>query len=286
MRIIKQCLVFSTTFILAACIHSPNVDVSKQKSRPLFEAHATKIDRKHDIERLFQQANVKAVFVTFDGHNYQRYGNELSRAETAYIPASTFKMLNALIALQHHKATTNEVFKWDGNKRAFSAWEKDFNLAQAMQASVVPVYQTVARRIGFRLMQQEVERIGFGNRQIGNQVDQFWLRGPLKITPTQEAKFAYELASQQLAFDPQIQQQVKDMLFVEARGENKLYAKSGWGMDVTPQVGWYTGWVEQPNAKVVAFALNMQMDNQSDLMQRKQLSLDVLDKLEIFHYLR
>jgi beta-lactamase class D OXA-228 len=30
-------------------------------------------------------------------------------------------------------------------------------------------------------------------------------------------------------------------------------------MDVEPQVGWYTGWVEQPNGKVTAFALNMQM---------------------------
>ncbi len=58
-----------------------------------------------------------------------------------------------------------------------------------MQASAVPVYQELARRIGLELMQQEVQRIQFGNQQIGQQVDNFWLVGPLKVTPKQEVEF-------------------------------------------------------------------------------------------------
>jgi beta-lactamase class D OXA-58 len=30
----------------------------------------------------------------------------------------------------------------------FKAWDKDFTLGEAMQASTVPVYQELARRIG------------------------------------------------------------------------------------------------------------------------------------------
>ncbi|MGE8654643.1 MAG: class D beta-lactamase, partial [Acinetobacter gandensis] len=215
-----------------------------------------------------------------------QYGNDLKRAQTEYIPASTFKMLNALIGLQHAKATTNEIFKWNGEKRAFPTWEKDMTLAQAMQASAVPVYQQLARRIGHDLMQSEVQRIGFGNRNIGQQVDNFWLVGPLKITPEQEVQFAYQLATQTLPFDVVVQKQVKDMLYIESRGDAKLYAKSGWGMDVEPQVGWYTGWVDDGHGKITAFSLNMQMAAGDDVAERKQLTLDVLDKLGVFHYLR
>ncbi|WP_353168095.1 class D beta-lactamase [Acinetobacter sp.] len=243
-------------------------------------------ERESEIPLLFNQAQTQAVFVTYDGIHLKSYGNDLNRAKTEYIPASTFKMLNALIGLQNAKATNTEVFQWNGEKRAFSAWEKDMTLAEAMQASAVPVYQELARRIGLDLMRKEVKRVGFGNMNIGQQVDNFWLVGPLKISPEQEAKFAYQLAHQQLAFDQTVQQQVKDMLYIERRGDTKLYAKSGWGMDVEPQVGWYTGWVEQPDGKVTAFALNMNMQTGDDPNERKQLTLSVLDKLGLFFYLR
>ena len=247
--------------------------------------HARK-QTEQNIQELFNQAQVKAVFVTFDGQAFEYYGNALDRAQTAYVPASTFKILNALIALQHGKTTDSEIFKWDGRKRSFAVWERDFTLAEAMQASVVPVYQTLARRIGLELMQKEVSRVAFGNQNIGQQIDQFWLTGPLKITAEQQAKFVYDLATEQLAFDRSVQKQVKHMLYVEGRGRSKLYAKSGWGMDVEPQVGWYSGWVEQPNGKIIAFAFNLHMHPQDNASQRKQLTLDVLDKLAIFYYLR
>lgn len=144
----------------------------------------------------------------------------------------------------------------------------------------------MARRIGADLMQSELKRIGYGNAEIGQKVDEFWLKGPLTITPKQEVEFVYKLAKQQLSFKPEVQQQVKDMLYVERRGDNKLYAKSGWGMDIEPQVGWYVGWVEKADGQVVAFALNMDMRKGDDVGLRKQLTLDVLDKLGVFHYLR
>ncbi len=57
------------------------------------------------------------MFVTYDGQNIKKYGTHLDRAKTAYIPASTFKIANALIGLENHKATSTEIFKWDGKPR-------------------------------------------------------------------------------------------------------------------------------------------------------------------------
>ncbi len=36
---------------------------------------------------------------------------------------------------------------------------------------------------------------------------------------------------------------------LSAEGENRLYAKSGWGMAVDPQVGWYVGFVEKADGR-------------------------------------
>lgn len=231
------------------------------------------------IKTAFENIQTTGVLVTYDGKNFQKYGNDLSRVDQRYIPASTFKMLNALIGIQHHKTSPNEVFKWDGQKRAFRSWEQDLTLAEAMQASAVPVYQELARRIGLELMASEVKRVGYGNQNIGTQVDNFWLVGPLEITPVEEVKFAYALAKQQLPFDPSTQQQVRDMLLIENVQGIRIYAKSGWGMDVNPQVGWWTGWVEQPNGPVTAFSLNMEMKKAEHADARKAIVYQALQQL-------
>ncbi|OTG76378.1 hypothetical protein B9T23_08720 [Acinetobacter terrae] len=71
--------------------------------------------RSEDIAMLLNQINKQAVFITYDSHQFNHYGNALIHARHSYIPASTFKMLNALISLQHHKVHTTEVFEWGGN---------------------------------------------------------------------------------------------------------------------------------------------------------------------------
>ncbi len=77
---------------------------------------ASKSDEKAEkIKNLFNEAHTTGVLVIQQGQTQQSYGNDLARASTEYVPASTFKMLNALIS-EHHKATTTEVFKWNGQK--------------------------------------------------------------------------------------------------------------------------------------------------------------------------
>ncbi|MEB6479812.1 OXA-294 family class D beta-lactamase [Acinetobacter vivianii] len=264
---------------LCATVISAATLVGCQNIQSQAQPLALKKQAQDQIAIAFENIQTTGVLVTYDGKNFQKYGNDLSRADQRYIPASTFKMLNALIGIQHHKTSPNEVFKWDGQKRAFRSWEKDLTLAEAMQASAVPVYQELARRIGLELMASEVKRVGYGNQNIGAQVDNFWLVGPLEITPVEEVKFAYALAKQQLPFDPSTQQQVRDMLLIENVQGTRIYAKSGWGMDVHPQVGWWTGWVEQPNGQVTAFSLNMEMKKAEHADARKAIVYQALQQL-------
>ncbi|TDI23094.1 OXA-23 family carbapenem-hydrolyzing class D beta-lactamase, partial [Acinetobacter baumannii] len=76
----------------------------------------------------------------------------------------------ALLGLENQKTDINEIFKWKGEKRSFTAWGKDMTPGEAMKLSAVPVYQALARLIGRDLMHKEVKRMGFGNAEIGQQV--------------------------------------------------------------------------------------------------------------------
>ncbi|USP38975.1 OXA-213 family carbapenem-hydrolyzing class D beta-lactamase [Acinetobacter sp. XS-4] len=269
----KALLVATSALFLSAC----SSNTAKQHQKHSISANKNS----EEIKSLFDQAQTTGVLVINRGQTEEIYGNDLKRASTAYVPASTFKMLNALIGLEHHKATTTEVFKWDGQKRLFPDWEKDMTLGDAMKASAIPVYQELARRIGLDLMSTEVKRIGFGNANIGSKVDNFWLVGPLKITPHQEAQFAYELAHKTLPFSKNVQEQVQSMVFIEEKNGSKIYAKSGWGWDVEPQVGWLTGWVVQPQGEIVAFSLNLEMKKGTPSSIRKEIAYKGLEQLGI-----
>lgn len=233
------------------------------------------------IKKYFNEAHTEGVIIIKDSDQLSIYGNNLSRAHIQYVPASTFKILNALIGLENNKVTTTEIFKWNGQKRALSNWEKDMTLGEGMKVSAVPIYQELARRIGLELMQKEVKRVKFGNSNIGTQVDNFWLIGPLKITPIQEAEFAYQLAHKQLPFKPEVQNEVYKMLLIEERNGNKIYAKSGLGTDKMTQVGWFTGWVEQSNGKKIAFSLNLDMKPNMANSIRNEIVLKSLINLGI-----
>lgn len=260
----KKALIVATSILFLSACSSNTV-----KQHQIHSISANK--NSEAIKSLFDQAQTTGVLVIKRGQTEEIYGNDLKRASTDYVPASTFKMLNALIGLEHHKATTTEVFKWNGQKRLFPDWEKDMTLGDAMKASAIPVYQELARRIGLDLMSKEVKRIGFGNADIGSKVDNFWLVGPLKITPEQETQFAYKLANKTLPFSKNVQEQVQSMVFIEEKNGSKIYAKSGWGWDVEPQVGWLTGWVVQPQGEIVAFSLNLEMKKELLALFAKKL---------------
>lgn len=274
MKMFNLVLCLSSILSLTACqtlsIHQEKVIATDQKQS---------VDN-IAISKLFEEAKTNGVITVYDGNSYQSYGNSIARANTYFVPASTFKMLNATIGIEHGLTTPDEVFKWHGEKRLFPAWEKDMTLTEAMTASAIPVYQELAKRIGLNRMQSEVKRIGFGNSNIGNKVDDFWLVGPLKITPQQEAEFAYRLANNKLPVSVATQEKVHNMLFNEEVNGNKIYAKSGWGWDVEPQVGWLTGWVVKPNGKIVAFSLNMEM-RKDIASKRKEITYASLKQLGI-----
>jgi beta-lactamase class D len=145
-----------------------------------------------------------------------------------------------------------------------------------MRNSTVWVYQQFARELGEERERNYLRRINYGNADPAGGVDQFWLSGNLRISAEEQVAFLQRLYRNALPFRIEHQRLVKDVMIVEAERAWILRAKTGWAARAQPQVGWWVGWVEQPEGPVF-FAINIDMPNGADdLPKREGIARDVL----------
>lgn len=227
-----------------------------------------------DLGQSFRDLGVDGSIVIYDKNNDRFYEHDPSRNTTAFLPASTFKIFNALVSLETGVIKDDiAVLTWDGIKREITAWNRDTNLRQAFKDSTVWFYQVLARKVGYERMQQFIDRVGYGNRQIGTpeQIDRFWLEGPLQITPKQEIEFLRRLESNDLPFSERTLDLVKDIAIVERTPAYTLRGKTGWANRVTPNIGWFVGYLQQNN-NVYFFATNISMRSADDAPKRLEIT--------------
>ncbi|MBF0415920.1 MAG: class D beta-lactamase [Magnetococcales bacterium] len=227
------------------------------------------------LTTILQNTGLEGCIVLKEVHKDRIRVSDSSRCEQRYLPASTFKIANALIALETGVVKDNEIFPWDGTPLPIKSWEKDMDLQEAMAVSSVPVFQTIARRIGQHRMAEWVQKIGYGNSEIGTTVDRFWLEGPLAISPCEQVHFMARLAQDQLPFAKQTLAGLRRLLPHEDIGEAHLFGKTGWASVAKPKIGWYVGWVEN-HENIVTFAVNIPMESLVDAPLRKSLALAAL----------
>jgi beta-lactamase class D len=238
---------------------------------------ATEYQVNQKIGALFQQAEVKGTFVVWDLHAASFDVYDLDRAKKRYVPASTFKIPHSLIGLSLGAVKdVDEVLPYGGKPQPFKAWEKDMGLREAIKISNVPIYQAMARRIGLKRMRNNVQKIQYGNGQIGDVVDRFWLDGPLAISAVEQTLFLARLAQGELPFPQAAQASVRDILKLEEGKGWVLYGKTGW----SKKIGWWVGWVEK-SGHLYAFALNMDMPDIKDAPKRVELGKKCLRTLGI-----
>ena len=232
-----------------------------------------------DLAKRFTDAGTVGTFVGYKTGDYLIIASDKDRSGQAFLPASTFKIPNSLIALETGVVgdPDKDVFKWDGVKRSIEAWNQDHTLRSAIVASVVPVYQEIARRIGAERMQKYVDLFEYGNRDIGGGIDQFWLTGNLRIDPIEQIDFVDRLRRGALPVSQRSQELVRDILPVTKAGESVIHAKSGLlGAELgKPSLGWMVGWAEKGSANTV-FALNMDVREPRHIAARMTLTQQCL----------
>lgn len=236
-----------------------------------------------ELKKCFQNAGVVGTFVLFDVTSNTMLVWDEARAKKRFTPASTFKIANSLIGLDVGAVKdVDQVLPYGGKPQPRKEWERDMGLREAIKISNVPIYQELARRIGLERMREGVQKLGYGNMEIGSVVDRFWLDGPLAISAVEQAEFLHRLTKGSLPIDPKAVAAVKEITLLEKTDTYELHGKTGWLVGPTPpEIGWWVGWIEREN-KVYPFALNLDMQNDADAAKRIPIGrecLKALDKL-------
>ena len=245
-----------------------------------------RVEMQPDLGEAFTEAGTAGTFVMIDPSDGGRIVvTDRGRAETAYLPASTFKIPNSLIALETGVVADADstMFPWDKVVRDFDAWNQDHTLRTAFKASAVPVFQDIARKIGPERMQQYVNAFDYGNRDIGGApIDTFWLSGDLRISALQQIDFLQRLHRGELPVSKQNQEIVRDIMYLELSELGTLRGKTGAvGIGVAPgakaTLGWLVGWLEH-GPKPYFFALNLDVREPRHLAMRLPLVKTLLKR--------
>ncbi len=229
------------------------------------------------LEQLFSDHRSNGTLLIKSKRTGKVWTHNADRAAQRFVPASTFKIPNTLIALDAGAATSaDQMFKWDGVIRWLNKWNQDLTLKRAFRLSSVPVYQRLARKIGLEKMKAELSRIGYGNQQLGTQIDRFWLSGPLRISATEQIDLMQRIESGSLRDFSTRHMEILKIVMREKRGKDwTLFGKTGWATAHNPDIGWYVGWLETANDRLY-FALNMDMIRKGQRTVRRKIVVEAL----------
>ena len=230
--------------------------------------------------QFFEQRDDTGTMVLYFENGITKIYN-LNRSKQRFSPASTFKVPNALIALEEGAiSSVDEYIKWDGKKRFYDKWNADQNLRSAMEFSCVWFYQELARRVGKEKYHARFKHLhDYGNAPeliLSDKVDEFWLDGSLLISAEEQILFLYWLMSRALEYKTETMESVEEIMLRDSTESYKLYAKTGWSMRVDEKVGWYVGYIKNKTKGNAVFALNINLASMNKAKDRLDIVYDVL----------
>ncbi|MBE9239712.1 class D beta-lactamase [Synechocystis salina LEGE 00031] len=279
---------FVTAFLtcMSLILWEKNPSLASQLNMTINTKNPIYLAKNIDCGKHFRDLGVQGSILVVDQENKQILAHNPQRNETYFPVASTFKILNSLIAVESGVIQDEiSVLTWDGIERELPQWNRDLNLREAFKISAVWFYQVLARRVGHARMEAWITKVGYGNQQIGTEenIDQFWLNGTLQATPQEQIQLLRRLHGNQLPFSERTVAIVKDIMITEKTPEYIIRAKTGWfgfGDYSRPNIGWYFGYVEKED-NVYFFATNIDIHAENDGPARLQLTRRCLTDLAI-----
>ena len=242
-------------------------------------AGAAEIGDRPGIARYFEAAGTRGTIVVYDVVAHKTIVHNRARAETAYLPASTFKIPAALIALETGvvKDAYEDVLPWNGVAWIVPACNADQTLATALARSCFPMFAALGKQIGEERLNKYLAAFDYGNRDATGGYP-YWIEGNLRISAFEQIEFLDRLRRNALPASSEHMQTVRDILIVERGDGYVIHAKTGWATSPEPSIGWIVGWVERGGSAYL-FALNLDMTRPDHAASRLAIAKAVLKDL-------
>ncbi|PTL56121.1 penicillin-binding transpeptidase domain-containing protein [Paraconexibacter algicola] len=246
-------------------------------------------DRRPDLKRLFAQAGTVGTMVVQErgGRRERTTIVDAPRSARRYLPSSTFKIPNSLLAIERGVASgADEPYPGphpnvivDGAPLLPAQCEGDLTLATAFRFSCIPIYQQIAREIGLDAYRRDLRALRYGNGRLDPALaDRFWLEGPFAISAREQVRFLQRLRTGRLPLRVRTMDEVRRMMITEDTAGTVVRSKTGYVFTTTPRVGWWVGWV-QAGERTWTFALNLDVTRPEHLAARTTIGRAILREL-------
>lgn len=218
-------------------------------------------NRQNTVEEDFSDyfEETEGCFVLYDSKNdtWHIYNEEMaSRRKT---PVSTYKIYSSLCALENKLISpTQNDMSWNGEKQAFSEWERTQDLSSAMKNSVNWYFQNLDAQLGSDKIRDYLNNIQYGNQSCSNSHTAYWSDGSLTISPIEQVVMLQKFYRNDFHFQKENIDAVKQAILLETSGSTLLYGKTGTGqVNGENALGWFVGYVQKED-NVYYFATQLQ----------------------------
>ncbi len=213
-------------------------------------------------------ADLEITFSAIDLASDRHTAFDLVHINDRHSPWSTFKIPNLIIALETGVAIgLDHRRRWDPRRYPQRPhwpkdWSQDQSLKTAFKRSVPWYFQEIARDVGTDRYRRYLTSFDYGNSDVQDNKDDFWLGGSLRISVFEHMTFIKRLIGGAFAIKPDKWNALRKVCLIGSASEHRLYGKTGAGPlrpheIAAPFEGWLVGWIERSKTPSAAFALHV-----------------------------
>ncbi|AUD05984.1 penicillin-binding transpeptidase domain-containing protein [Spirosoma pollinicola] len=225
----------------------------------------------------------------YDNNRHQWIYSDSLDAQKATLPASTFKVINLLIALETNVIRDeHEVVKWVGKVDTVLYGNRpeiyhDMSIKEAFEVSAGWVFIELAKRVGRDRYRKYLTKCHYGNDDLSEAGTDFWNFGSFGISPINQINFLRNAYSGEVPFSRRNLTILKRVMVTEKGGDYTIRSKTGWTRDGGNDTGWWVGYVEK-NGNIYFFATrlikSLQVSNPNFGPCRKEITRTILHELK------
>lgn len=225
----------------------------------------------------------KGSFVLYNLENDAWSIHNMEHATLRVAPNSTYKIYDALFALEEGVITPeNSFITWNGESYPFEAWNTDQTLQSAMSSSVNWYFQAVDEQLGASSVDNYIQEIGYGNRNMSDDSSTYWMESSLKISPIEQVELLTKLQNNSFSFAPENINAVKDAICLSSSNVRTFYGKTGTGrVDGQDVNGWFIGYIETID-NTYFFATNIISDSNATGDNATETTMSILSYMNIW----
>lgn len=233
------------SFSLTACSNQENVqtpidieDTAEVSEKEIITEEETITEK--DFGAFFEGINGTAVFYNPTNNNFDVYNTDLYEKQVS--PCSTFKIISTFLGLEKRLVEDEHTkLDYDGTKYDREEINKDLTLEEAFKVSAVWYYKDIIERISPEDMQEELDYLNYGNKDISEwdgsdinplpQLNGFWIESSLKISPKEQTEVLYKILGQDNKYSERSKEILKKIMLVFEEDNLKVYGKTGAGYE-------------------------------------------------------